>query len=429
VIDQLRDQGPITQLCALFGCPRSTDYYRAPRRDEQAVLEAIEQVLMHQPWFGYRRVVAQLKRDGWAVGERVVRRLLKSLPHTRSVGRVRVQTTDSHHPYIRYANLIRGLRVTRPNQVWGADITYIRLGSRCIYLAVILDAYSRAVKGWSLSRSLSQELTLDALRMALATGKPAIFHSDQGSQYSAWLHTALLLQAKVRISMSDQGKPMQNGIAERFMRTLKEEHVEYTDYADFDDTLRQIAHWLSIVYNTQRIHSALRYATPAEAEAAHPGRQSLSLVQFLSNDLTALQFSAPFPLVTSPPRNRQLASHQQDFQIFFSRIVVQATHSSKVEKSCNSTNLTLTYRFPLANQFANYIRRSRYVRLPVKLDEVFPTNHTRCSIGGMLTHWQGLSWGYRASPARVIDHFHATRYSRSLAYHQRDDVVVTRVRQ
>ncbi len=112
--------------------------------------------------------------------------------------------------------------------------------------------------------------------MALATGKPAIFHSDQGSQYSAWLHTELLLQAKVKISMADKGKPTQKGIAERFMRTLKQEHVEYADYADFDDALRQIAPWLTVVYNTQRIHSTLRYATPAEAEAAHRVRQSLA---------------------------------------------------------------------------------------------------------------------------------------------------------
>jgi putative transposase len=220
VIDQMRDQAPIQQLCTLFACPRSTYYYRAQGRDEQAVLDAIEQVLMHQPWFGYRRVVAQLKRDGWMVGERVVRRLLKGLARTRSVGRVHVQTTDSNHPYTRYANLIRGLRVTRPNVVWVADITYIRLGNRFIYLAVILDAYSRAVKGWALSRSLSQELALDALRMALANGKPAIFHSDQGSQYSAWLHTELLLQAKVNISMSDQGKPMQNGSCARSRRNM-----------------------------------------------------------------------------------------------------------------------------------------------------------------------------------------------------------------
>jgi transposase InsO family protein len=236
--------------------------------DESAVLSAIEQVLMRHPWFGYRRVVAQLQRDGTQVGETVVRRLLKILGHSRSVGQVRVQTTDSKHLYTRYTNLIRGLKVKAPNQVWMADITYIRLGIRFIYLAVILDAYSRAVRGWAVSRSLSQDLTLDALKMALSKGTPLLFHSDQGSQYSAWLHTDRLEAAGVRISMSDKGKPMQNGIAERFMRTLKEEHVDYADYSDFPDAMRQIADWLEVVYNTQRIHSALDYATPAEFEMA-----------------------------------------------------------------------------------------------------------------------------------------------------------------
>lgn len=213
-------------------------------------------------------MTAQLQREGGQVGETVVRRLLKILGHTCSVGPVRVQTTDSHHAYTRYTNLIKGLKVKQPNQVWVADITYIRFGIRFLYLAVILDAYSRAVRGWALSRSLSQDLTLDALQMALGKGTPMVFHSDQGSQYSAWLHTEMLEAAGVRISMSDKGTPMQNGIAERFMRTLKEEHVDYADYAAFSDAMRQIAQWIEVEYNTQRIHSALAYATPAEFEMA-----------------------------------------------------------------------------------------------------------------------------------------------------------------
>ena len=268
MIQQLSTQAPVRELCDLFDCPRSTYYYQSGRRDDSRLITAIEQVLRRRPWFGYRRVVAQLNRDGIQVGETVVRRLLKVLEHSRAVGQVRIQTTDSNHPYTRYSNLIRGLTLKQPNQVWVADITYIRLGTKFMYLAVILDAYSRAVRGWALSRSLSQDLTLTALRMALAKAKPLIFHSDQGSQYSAWLHTDMLDAAQVRISMSDRGKPMQNGIAERFMRTLKEEHVDYADYTDFPDALRQIAHWLAVEYTTQRIHSALHYATPAEFETA-----------------------------------------------------------------------------------------------------------------------------------------------------------------
>lgn len=268
MIEAMKSEAPIQRLCQVFDCPRSTYYYESMRRDETSLLIAIEHVLMRRPWFGYRRVTAQLQREGTPVGETVVRRLLRAMAHSRSVGQVRGQTTDSHHSYTRYPNLIRGLRLTHANQVWVADITYIRLGIRFMYLAVILDAYSRAVRGWALSRSLGQELTLAALRMALAKATPLIFHSDQGSQYAAWLHTDALEAAHVHISMSDKGKPMQNGIAERFMRTLKEEHVDFADYADFPDARRQIAHWLEVEYNTQRIHSSLKYATPIEFETA-----------------------------------------------------------------------------------------------------------------------------------------------------------------
>jgi putative transposase len=135
------------------------------------------------------------------------RRLLRQLAHTCSVGQVRVQTTDSNHPYTRYTNLIRGVKPKLPNQIWVADITYIRLVTHFLYLAVILDAFNRAVRGWALSRSLSQDLSLDALKMALTKGAPLIFHSDQGRQYSAWLHIDMLDAAGVRISMSDRSKP------------------------------------------------------------------------------------------------------------------------------------------------------------------------------------------------------------------------------
>jgi transposase InsO family protein len=276
MIGSLQSQASVKRLCEVFDCPRSTYYYRTVQRDETALLGAIEQILMRRPFFGYRRVLAQLQREGVEAGETVVRRLLKILGHTRTVGQVRVQTTDSNHPYTRYSNLIKGVKARRPNQIWVADITYIRLGRQFMYLAVILDAYSRAVRGWALSRSLSQELSLAALRRALSKSTPILFHSDQGSQYSAWLHTDMLAEAGVRISMSQRGKPTQNGIAERFMRTLKDEHVDYADYADFQDAFNQIAYWLEVEYNTLRIHSALDYATPAEFEMSPHGRTALS---------------------------------------------------------------------------------------------------------------------------------------------------------
>jgi putative transposase len=268
MIEQLSGEYAVQRLCEVLGCPPSTYYYRPQTPDEAALVAAIEQLLMRWPFYGYRRVTAQLKRAGWSVGERVVRRLLRALGSTRQVGRVRVRTTDSHHAHPRYPNRIRGLEVTHPNQVWVADITYIRLGLRFIFLAVILDAYTRALRGWHLSRSLSQELTLLALRQALRHGTPTIFHSDQGSQYAAEAHTGLLLSLGVTISMADTGQPTQNGLVERFIRTVKEEHVDYSDYEDFEDAFRQIGHWLEVEYMTERIHSALNYATPAEFEAA-----------------------------------------------------------------------------------------------------------------------------------------------------------------
>jgi transposase InsO family protein len=141
---------------------------------------------------------------------------------------------------------------------------------------VILDAYTRAVRGWALSRSLEQQLTLEALDMALSRGIPFIFHSDQGSQYAAWQHTERLLSQGVHISMSDKASPTQNGLVERFMRTVKEEHVDYSEYRDFEDAYQQLKHWLEIVYMTERIHEALDYVTPAEFEAgALAGRYTL----------------------------------------------------------------------------------------------------------------------------------------------------------
>lgn len=270
----MKAQFPIKLLCEVVACPRSSYYYHSRRQCSADLLEALEQVLMHYPGYGYRRVTAQLQREGWVVGTTRVRRLLKELGVSRTVGRVRVSTTDSHHSSWRYPNLIQGMSITKPDQVWVADITYLRLGRRFIYLAVILDAYSRAVRGWHLSRSLEQELVLTALDKALRKGPPLIHHSDQGSQYAAWLHTEKLLAANIPISLSQTGKPQQKGRVERFFRTLKQELIDFIECRDFDEAWLALEHWLEVEYNTRRIHSALDYATPAEFEAAYFQRRS-----------------------------------------------------------------------------------------------------------------------------------------------------------
>jgi transposase InsO family protein len=268
MIRQLSMSYPARLVCALLGCARSSYYYAPVTDPEDArLIEAIEPVLMRWPFYGYRRVTAQLKREGHTVGETRVRRLLRQLEHTCSAGRVRVVTTDSNHDLPRYANLVKDLAITRPNQVWVADITYIRLGRRFIYLAVILDAFTRGLRGWHLSRSLEKDLTASALKMALARQPaPAIHHSDQGSQYATPDYTVLLPKT-TRVSMSAVGQPTQNGLAERFIRTLKEEHIDYSEYTDFEDAFAQLEHWLEVEYMTERIHSSLGYLTPAEFEA------------------------------------------------------------------------------------------------------------------------------------------------------------------
>jgi transposase InsO family protein len=268
MIGALSREYPASLVCELLGCPRSTFYYQAVVNPEDApLIEAIERLLLRWPFYGYRRVTAQLRREGWQVGETRVRRLLRQLDHSCSVGRVRVTTTDSTHNLPRYPNRVKHLDITRPNQVWVADITYIRLGRRFIYLAVILDACTRGLRGWHLSRSLDKDLTVRALQMALARhSAPDIHHSDQGSQYATPAYTDLL-PATTLVSMAAVGQPTQNGLAERFIRTVKEEHIDYTEYRDYDDAFTPLAHWLEVVYMTERIHSALGYLTPAEFEA------------------------------------------------------------------------------------------------------------------------------------------------------------------
>jgi putative transposase len=267
MIQQLKSDYGVRQLCETLACPVSSLYYQAQVRAENEVLAALEQVLLRFPCYGYRKVQAALARQGMAVGEHTVRRLMRQLGVSHAVGKVRVQTTDSQHPHPRYPNRLKGLQVSQADQVWVADITYIRLGKRFIYLAVILDAFSRSVRGWALSRSLSQSLTLEALEMALTKAVPFIFHSDQGAQYAAWLHTERLHALGVKLSMSDKGRPTQNGIVERFMRTVKEEHIDYSDYQNFDDAYRQLKQWLEVVYMTERLHQALAYVTPVEFES------------------------------------------------------------------------------------------------------------------------------------------------------------------
>jgi len=269
VIKVISQDYPVAMVCDVLDLARST-YYEDPKIKEGDVelKEAMEKIIMKRPYYGYRRILHEMKRKGHVVGETRVRRLLKELEHSCSMGKVSVSTTNSDHSLPRRPNLIKDLDITHLNQVWVSDITYIRLGLQFIYLAVILDIYSRGVRGWYLGRSLEKALTIQALKKALAVyPAPDIHHSDQGVQYATPKYIALFPET-TKISMSNIGCPTENGIVERFFRTFKEEHFDYTEYENYDDAIEQIKFWLEVDYMTDRIHSSLSYLTPSEFEAA-----------------------------------------------------------------------------------------------------------------------------------------------------------------
>lgn len=260
---------PVGLACDLVDLPRSTYYYRRQKVDESQLVADVEAVAGQFPKYGTRRVRSQLRRSpyGYRINRKRVQRIMRQKDLLRPVRWKKRRTTNSEHPYLRYPNLVKDLTITYPDQVWVCDITYIRLGVGFVFLAIVLDVFTRAIRGWHLSKSLDQELTLFALRMALADQVPWIHHSDQGVHYAAHAYVDLLKECQIQISMAAVGKPEENGYAERFMRTIKEEEVDLSDYQDFFDALNQIGRFIEDVYMTKRIHSSLGYLTPAEFEA------------------------------------------------------------------------------------------------------------------------------------------------------------------
>ncbi len=267
---------PVRMVCQVLDVAPSSHYHRPAGRDDEALRTAISQVAARWPTYGYRRITAELKRAGWGVNHKRVVRLMAELGLQGKTRPARRRTTDSNHGEPRFPNRVHELAVAWPDQVWVADITYIRLARDFVYLAVVMDVFTRAIRGWELSRSLDQALTLTALQQALRAGQPAIHHSDQGVQYAAQAYRDTLTAAGVAISMADVGAAWQNGYAERLMRTIKEEEVDLSEYQDYADARRQLGRFLDDVYMHKRIHSALGYLTPAEFEADWLARQSLA---------------------------------------------------------------------------------------------------------------------------------------------------------
>ena len=274
----LKEQGyPLSVACELLELARSTYYYQAVERDESDLEEAIEDVTGKFPTYGTRRVSKQLRRPPhkMVVNRKRAQRKMREKGLLVPQKRRKRRTTDSEHPYPRYPNLVKDLETTHPEHVWVSDITYIRLLHGFVYLAIIMDVFTRSIRGWCLSRTLDQELTLTALRGALSTGSPEIHHSDQGVQYAAYAYTDLLKAHGIQISMAAVGKAEENGYAERVIRTIKEEEVDLSEYLDFKDAGQQIGQFIEDVYNKKRIHSALGYLTPAEFERAYRLAQTL----------------------------------------------------------------------------------------------------------------------------------------------------------
>jgi putative transposase len=231
----------------------------------------IQSVTLEMRAYGYRPITKELQRRGVLVNHKRVLRLLRQDNLLCLRRQAFVRTTDSNHSLPVYPNLARELVLSNINQLWVSDITYIRLRREFVYLAVILDAYSRRCIGWALSRHIDTQLTLKALRMALAnrTVPPGlVHHSDRGVQYAAADYVALLQEHQIKISMSRTGNPYDNAKAERFMRTLKYEEVYLNDYDTLAEVLASVQHFIEAVYNRKRLHSAIGYRPPAEFEAS-----------------------------------------------------------------------------------------------------------------------------------------------------------------
>lgn len=256
----------VSLLCQVVGLSRSSFYYQSEAVDDLELRDALERVALEFPRYGYRRSTVELKRRGWNVNHKRVLRLMREGNLLVEVKRY-CRTTCSEHGYGRYPNLVQGLQITHPDQVWCADITYIRLQREFIYLAVLMDVFTRAIRGWELAHHLTEELPKAALLRALSTHRPEIHHSDQGVQYAANGYTDLLQGEGVQISMAARGQVTQNAYAERLIRTLKEEEVYLNEYQDFEDAYQHISYFLDDVYMYKRVHSALGYLPPAEFEA------------------------------------------------------------------------------------------------------------------------------------------------------------------
>ncbi len=266
IVETLRTDFSVRQICEVLGINKSTLYYQAKNDSSEDVLrEEIERLAARYPTYGYRRIRKLLLRMGYAVGYRRVARLMKAANLSVSVKRICQTTTSSEamHPWV---NRLEALEVSRCDQVWVGDITYVRLKTHFVYVSLLMDVFSRRIRGWQVSQHLTQPLTFRALEQALRQSVPEIHHSDQGVQYLSNAYLSMLTEHGVEISVARRGRPWENGYAERLIRTLKEEEVYLNDYEDIHEVRVRIGHFIEQVYHLKRPHSALGYLTPMEFE-------------------------------------------------------------------------------------------------------------------------------------------------------------------
>jgi len=251
--------------------PRSSYYYKpkGTKPDEQEITIRIEEVIEEFPGYGYRRVARQLHREHVQVNHKKVLRIMRERGLTRKRKRRFIRTTDSNHSCIIYQNLLQDYSVTALNQVWVADITYIRIMTGFVYLAVILDLFSRKAIGYNISRNLDTTLCLSSLHMAIKGRNPpqgVIHHSDRGVQYASSDYVDTLRSHKFLISMARRGNPYDNATAESFIKTLKTEEVYLWEYRTLADVQKRLPYFIEQVYNQKRLHSSLGYRPPNEFE-------------------------------------------------------------------------------------------------------------------------------------------------------------------